>query len=120
MFNIALIPFYMARALLLTIVFETGLALILGVRKKRDIAVVVLAQAVTNPVLVITAVLINFRFDITVYYIALAALEISAVAAEGFIYKSVLDYKKINPFLLSLVLNAFSFTAGQILNSFVF
>ena len=56
MFNIALIPFYMARALLLTIVFETGLALILGVRKKRDIAVVVLAQAVTNPVLVITAV----------------------------------------------------------------
>lgn len=120
MFNVFLIPYYMARALALTILFETELALALGVRKKRDISVVVLAQALTNPPLVITLMLINLRFSFTVYCVAVAVLEILAFFTEGFVYKSALDYKKINPFLLSLILNVFSFSAGQVLNTFVF
>ena len=119
MFNAFLIPYYMLRALLLTIVFETGLALALGVRKKRDTAVVVLAQALTNPPLVITLMLINLRCSFAAYCTAVAALEILAFLTEGFVYKSTLDYKKINPFLLSLILNVFSFSAGQVVNHFI-
>ena len=119
MFNVFLIPYYMARALALTILFETGLALILGVRKKRDIAVVVLAQALTNPPLVITLMLINLRCGFTIYCAAVAVLEILAFLAEGVVYKKTLDFKKINPFLLSLILNVFSFSAGQVINHFI-
>ena len=119
MFNIYLIPWYMLRALLLTILFETALALILGVRGKRNIAVVVLAQAVTNPPLVITLMPINLRCGFTIYCAAVAALEILAFLTEGAIYRSALDFKKINPFLLSLILNVFSFSAGQVINHFI-
>lgn len=119
MFNAFLIPYYMARALFLTILFETGFALALGVRKKRDTAVIVLAQALTNPPLVITLMLINLRYPFTVYCVAVAVLEILAFLTEGFVYKNTLDYKKINPFLLSLILNVFSFSAGQVVNHFI-
>lgn len=119
MFNIFMIPFYMLRAFLLTILFETLLAFALGVRGKRNTAVIVLAQAVTNPPLVITLMIINLRCGFTFYCAAVAVLEFAALLTEGAIYKSVLDFKKINPFLLSLILNVFSFSAGQVINHFV-
>lgn len=110
----------MLRALLLTIVLETALAALLGVRKKWDVATTVLSQIATNPIVVITTLLVGMRASTPVYYTVLAAMEIAAVVTEGFIYRSALDYKKINPFLLSLILNAASFGLGQVFNYFVY
>ena len=109
----------MLRAFLLTVALETLLALALGVRGKKNTAVVVLAQAVTNPPLVITLMLISMHFSFVFYCCCVAVLEIAAFLIEGAIYRSTLDYKKINPFLLSLILNVFSFSAGQVINHFV-
>ena len=57
----------MLRAFLLTVALETLLALALGVRGKKNTAVVVLAQAVTNPPLVITLMLISMRCGFVFY-----------------------------------------------------
>ena len=106
----------MLRAFALTIVVETALALLLGVKEKRDIAIIVLAQAVTNPPLVITLMLIKLYCPFAIYCAAAAVLEIAAFLIEGSIYKSVLDFRKINSFALSFILNVCSFSAGMLIN----
>ncbi|MCR5522138.1 MAG: hypothetical protein K6F64_00685 [Clostridia bacterium] len=112
---ISLLPYYMIKSLLLTVLFECALAFLLKTRKPLDLATVALAQAVTNPVVVVTNYLITVFIGMTAHYIALAVLEISAFLTEALIYRK-LKTCRMNPFLFSFILNLFSFTAGEIIN----
>lgn len=116
---INLLPLYMLRALLLTILIETAAAMILGVRKKEDVITVILAQIVTNPIVVSVSSAVNIFYGIEMRHISLAVLEILAVAAEALIYKKCLTYKKISALPLSLILNGISCLLGLIINKFI-
>lgn len=103
----------------LTILIETTLAIILGVRKW-DILIVVLAQIVTNPIVVLTSnlamYLIAGHYDLVSFYTTMAIMEVLAIIAEGFLYKYAFkDYQAIKPFLLSFILNGISVSLGFII-----
>ena len=114
--NLNNIPVLMARCLILTIIIELVLALILGIRNKKDIINVILVNVITNPIVVLTPILIYLKFGHTMEIISIIVLEVLTVIVEGLIYKKVLDYKKINPILLSLILNAASYLIGEVIN----
>ena len=107
-------------ALIITIVIELSLALILKVRVKKDIINIILVNIVTNPIVVLFPYLVGLRHDITYRYILLAILEIFAFLFEGYIYKKYLKYNKINPYILSLILNIASYTLGNIINNIIY
>lgn len=103
-------------ALVLTLILELFFAALWGIRNRRDILIVILANVMTNP-------LVNFLHAVFADLIILkgwamtaatAALEISAVIAEWYVYKKGTEIKK--PFLFSLGANAFSFLCGLLIN----
>ena len=110
------LPFYMLRGLICTLLIEICFSLLLGVRKKSDLLIVALVNLMTNPLVVSLGFTAGFFFGSTVRIICMVFLELSAFAAEGFVYKKTLDYKKINPFLLSLLLNTASYLSGLLIN----
>lgn len=100
--------------LVLTIIIEAVFAFILSVRSVRGQLIVLLANVITNPILNCTLTVVSFYISKDLYYVFLVPLEILAVITEGFIYKKTLS-TKINPFLLSLVLNACSYFLGAVI-----
>lgn len=97
----------------LTLLLEGGTSLVIGLRR-RDLLVVALVNTVTNPLVVLTLNLCLLGGIAPPWYLV-AALELGAVAAEGFLYRSCLSQNKYDPFLLSILLNAISFTGGLLL-----
>ena len=112
------IPFYMARALILTILIETIVAFIIGLRKK-DLINVILVNIMTNPLVFIVPLYINIRYGLFERNIALFIFEMFALFSEGFVYSKYLKYKKINPYVISLILNLSSYLIGVIINNFI-
>lgn len=104
------------RSLVLTIIIELILGLILGIRDKKDIINLILVNVITNPMVVMIQTLLLKYFGHNVEIIGIIILEVLAVLVEGLIYKKVLKYKKINPILLSLILNVTSFFIGELIN----
>ena len=111
------LPIYMLRGLVCTLLIEVGFALLLGVRKKRDLLFVALVNLMTNPLVGSLGIAAGFFFGTTVRIICMIFLELSAFAAEALVYRKMLDYKKINPFLLSLLLNTASYFLGLLINN---
>ena len=116
MIDIKDLPIIMIKCLICTIIIEVIVALILGVRDKKDILNIVLVNVVTNPIVVSLPVLMLVKYGYNVRMITLVILEIITVIVEGLIYLRVLKYKKINPFLISLILNASSYLIGEVIN----
>ena len=110
---------YMLICLVSTIVVEVIVALLLKVRTKMDIINVILVNILTNPLLVSVVNLISINYGLVIGYIFLFIFEVSVVFIEGFIYKKYLDYKKINPYVLSFILNLCSYLFGLLLNIFI-
>lgn len=110
------LPLLLIRCLLLTVIIELIIALILGVRNKKDIINIILVNVITNPIVVMSQTLLYIKFGYNIEMIGIAILEVLVVLVEGLIYKKVLNYKKINPILLSLILNALSFLIGELIN----
>lgn len=110
------LPYYIVRCLVLTLLFELSAAAVCGVRNKKDLLNVGLANVMTNPPLVVSVFLINYFFGLKARLIAVIILEISAFASEGFVYSKTLSYKKLNPWVLSLILNGFSYLSGLVIN----
>lgn len=110
------LPIVMARCLLFTILIELIVALILGVRDKKDILNIILVNTMTNPLLVSVTVYITYNR----IFNRIVILELLVVIIEGFTYKKILNFKKINPFVLSLILNASSYFIGEIINYFIY
>ena len=113
------LPVIMIKCLLITIVIEIIVALLLKIKDKKDILNIILVNIVTNPLVVSVPVLFNVVYGLFERNICLLILEIFAVLLEGIIYKKYLNFKKINPFILSMLLNLSSYLVGEIINNFV-
>ena len=102
-----------------TLLIEVTLALALGVRGWDDIEKVILINILTNPVLVTILFLLNrMRVDVKAIFFIQLGLEVVVVILEGMYYKRKLQKERMNPFLLSMVLNAVSYGAGLALSLF--
>ena len=109
------LPSIMIKCLVCTIIIEVLVSLILGVRNKKDILNIVLVNIVTNPLVVSIPIFVMVKFGYNYRMMTLYILEILTVIVEGLIYWLVLNYKKINPFILSLLLNIASYFIGKFL-----
>ena len=117
--NINELPLIMLICLSSTIVIELIMSLLLGMRNKKDILNVILVNIMTNPLVVSILMYITYNrlFNTT---ISIIILEILVILTEGFTYKKVLTFDKINPYVLSLILNISSYFIGRVLNSITY
>ncbi len=102
-----------------TVIIECGVALILGYRKK-DLLNVLLVNFLTNPIVSSVPVFFNYHYGLKARNIVLLILEILTLFVEGFIYVKVLKRRKINGFILSLILNLSSYLLGLVINSIIY
>lgn len=116
---ISIVPYYMLRSLIITLIIEIVLALSFKIKNKKDLLNILLVNLLTNPLLNSIIISINIFIGIKARNITLFFFEIFIVFIEGFIYQKVLKYKKINPYLLSLILNFSSYFLGTIINNFL-
>lgn len=117
--NINELPLIMLICLSSTIVIELIMSLLLGIRNKKDILNVILVNIMTNPLVVSILMYITYNrlFNTT---ISIIILEILVILTEGFTYKKVLTFDKINPYVLSLILNISSYFIGGLLNNIIY
>lgn len=117
--NINELPLIMLICLSSTIMIELIMSLLLGIRNKKDILNVILVNIMTNPLVVSILMYITYNrlFNTT---ISIIILEILVILTEGFTYKKVLIFDKINPYVLSLILNISSYFIGRVLNNIIY
>ena len=113
------IPIVMVRSLIITLVVECLFAFLLGYRKK-DLLNVLLVNILTNPLVNSITIMINVYYGVRYRNIALLVLEILALVVEGMIYSKYLEKRKINGYLLSLILNASSYLIGIWINNLIY
>lgn len=117
--NINELPLIMLICFSSTIVIELIMSLLIGIRNKKDILNVILVNIMTNPLVVSILMYITYNrlFNTT---ISIIILEILVILTEGFAYKKVLTFDKINPYVLSLILNISSYFIGGLLNNIIY
>ena len=113
------LPKVMLICLVSTLIIECGLAFILRYRG-RDLFNVLLVNVLTNPLLNSVIVAINFYYGLKARNISLYILEVLVVIVEGFIYQKYLNRKKINGYVLSLILNIASYGLGLLINKIIY
>ena len=113
------LPKIMIICLICTIIKECLVSFILRVKSKKDYLNIILVNILTNPLVVSISVLIQVTQGIKIKNISLIILEILAFITEGLIYHKYLDYKKINGFILSLILNISSYSIGLVINQLI-
>lgn len=101
-------------SLLLTLVLELPFAWIWGLRK-RDLAVVVIMNMITNPLVVLWHH-VTLKFGLIV---SVLLPEIAAVTAEALILVKF-GRSVYRPVLLAICLNVFSYCAGWLLQYLLF
>ena len=111
------LPAALALSLALTIALEVVFALAAGKRGQRDLLLVVLVNALTNPVVVLS-------YWLSVFYtgwsppVVKGVLEVWAVGTEALCYKKYgRDFR--HPLLFSILANAFSFGMGLLLQKLI-
>ena len=110
MFNIFL---QMIINLVLTIIIEVSFSLILGIRNRKDIYSIIFINCITNIIInYIMNTIKYFIYSNIIIYIILAIFEVIVVLVEYKFYKRNLEYKRINPLILSIILNTLSFSIG--------
>lgn len=103
----------LALSLALTLILEAAFFLITGKRNKKDLLLLVLANVITNPAVVLIYCLSMWFTHLNLIALT-AVLELAAVATEGFIYRRYgQDFKR--PYLFSLAANGVSFGCGLLL-----
>lgn len=113
------LPKLMLRSLICTIIIELVVSIILGIKNKKDILNVILVNIITNPLVAVIPVYFNFFYSLKMRNIFLIILEILTLIFEGYMYKKYLNFKNINPFLISLILNCSSYFIGEVINRFL-
>lgn len=105
-------PIVMIKFLIITIIIEVLISIILGIRDKKDILIIILANIFTNPLVTSIPTYFQICYGMVSRNIVVLLLEIFAVVSEGYIYYKSLKYKKNNGFVLSLILNLSSYLIG--------
>ncbi len=108
----------MSIPLLLTIIIECLLAFLLKIKRKNDIINIIYVNCITNPILNYLMIVIDYFFSKRIFNIILIFLELMVICFEYNFYKKNSSYKKVNPLLLSWILNLSSFTLGLIITNF--
>ena len=104
-------------SLALTLAVESIMALILGVRDKKGLITVALANVITNPAVVFISALTWHFCGPEIYTIIVTVLEIAVLVIESYIYKKILwDDSWGQAIRISLILNFCSYFAGEIIN----
>ena len=101
----------LAVSLVLTIILEEAAALVSGVRKGFDLAVILFTNTLTNPIVVFTGLVLANLTEVP-KIICVAVLELIVFVTEALIFKKLLYAQKPSPFVLSLILNGVSFVIG--------
>ena len=109
------LPLIMIRALALTILIECAAGWMLGVRDRRGQGVIVLANLMTNPLVVSLGAAVQLFAGREYLAPVTIAMEIIAVIAEGFVYSRHLT-SKTDPYILSLACNLSSYLIGAVIN----
>ena len=111
----------MAVSLLSTIIIENVVAFaVLKIRKKYDIITVIFVNVMTNPIVVCFSFLSGYFGGMSLRIAVLIVLEVLAFFTEGLVYKKTLSDFRINPWIVSLILNAVSYTVGFAINKLVY
>lgn len=109
----------MARALLLTIAFELPLGFLFTYeRTRREVAVISLAQVVTNPSVQLVCMFTGWHPSLPLLsapWVSLLLAEVAVCAIEALLYR-LADITS-RPLTMSAVLNASSFGLGLVLNA---
>jgi len=115
-------------SLIMTLVLETGFFLLAvellqgklftGKRNKKDLMLVIMVNIITNPVVVLVYWLIYIYTEWNIV-IVVVLLEIMAVLTEGYYFKRYGRTFK-HPFVFSLAVNAFSYSAGVVIQYLLF
>lgn len=108
-----------ALCLILTLVFEETAALISGIRKGFDLAVIFFTNTLTNPVVVFADMLL-YTYTSVPRPVYVIILESAVFITEALIFRKLLFARKPNAFLLSLILNGASFVLGTPLAFLIF
>ena len=107
-------------SLVFTLIIELVIAKILKVKEKKDLINIVLVNIVTNPIVVLFPYVIGLYVGIKYRHISLFILELFAFLFEGLIYKKYFKYNRINPYVVSLILNLSSYLIGNIINNIIY
>ncbi len=113
------LPKVMIISLLCTIIIEVSVAYVLKYRGK-DLINVFLVNVLTNPFLNSMVIAINYYYGLKMRNISLIILEIIVLFVEGIIYQKYLHNKKINGYILSLILNITSYGLGLVINKIIY
>ena len=113
------LPKVMLISLTCTLIIEIMIAILLRYRGK-DLTNVLLVNILTNPLLNSIVVAINYYYGLKTRNIVLIMLEILVVFVEGFIYDKYLNNRKINGYLLSVILNVSSYVLGLFINKIIY
>ena len=114
------LPIVMIRCLISTIVIEMLVALLIGIRERKDFLNIILVNIVTNPLVVVFPIVFNIQYGLNARTISLIVLEIFAFLFEGIVYWKCLKYRKLNGFLISFILNMSSFFLGEFINYIIY
>ena len=90
------LPIIMLICLVCTIIVESIVAIILGIRNKQDILIIILVNIMTNPLVTSIPTYFYAEYNENYRVISLILLEIFAFISEGFVYKKTLNYNKNN------------------------
>ena len=113
------LPKVMLISLVCTIIIECFIALIMGYRKK-DLLNVLLVNILTNPLVSSITIYFNYYYGLKGRIVSLIILELLTLFVEGFIYYKYLKKRKINGYLLSLILNVSSYLLGLLINEIIY
>lgn len=101
----------------LTIIIELGIALLLGIKEKKDILNLIVINCITNPILnYIMMVVVYLTSNNVIIYFLFFLFEIMVIDLEYRFYKKKLVFKKISLLLLSIMLNISSLILGLIIS----
>lgn len=109
------LPHIMLICLICTIIIETTIGYLLGIKDKKDLIVIILVNIMTNPLVTSISTYFNVEYSQKARIISLIFLELFAFISEGYIYKKTLKYNKKNPYIISMILNICSYTLGLII-----
>ena len=117
--QISEIPKVMLISLGCTLIIEVIIAFLLHYRKK-DLLNVLLVNILTNPLLNSLVIYINYYYGIKARNISLIISEIIVIYIEGLIYHKYLKNRRINGYILSLILNISSYLIGLLINKIIY
>ena len=101
-------------SLLLTIIIEICVALCLNIIEARDLKRIIWINCITNSSINVIVYSLSSVFSYSIlYYLIVPILEVVVFIVEGYYYRKTIQ-SKINPFLLSFILNTVSYGCGLI------